>query len=412
MNIFLILFLAILAIAVLLRFRVMIGLAILAAGAVMWILNDRSLATLWSSAVETATLPRTYDLIFALYFVMCLEVQLRKSGTLKGMVEALNRLFSSSRITLAVMPAFLGLLPSLGGARFSAPIVQAASEGMNISPARKASINYYFRHIFETSSPTVPGMLLACAIAGIHLSDLVLHLIWFAAATFIVGWFVLLAPLKGEDHVKKEVSTGASRLADFGNVALAISPVVLNILLMLIFNMPAGIAMGIAVLALIPTFYFLKRPVPIKDIFLEAFDRKLLLNVVMILYFISLLSGTGVLDETLAALKALPLPTPVIFAMLSVLVGLLTGMSQGYIAMAMPICAAIAPGKPHLRRHGDGFRLHRPDAHSRASLLHDFGGLLQGRLLPVLQADLHLRSDPCRHLLRLDLLHMGLSTNA
>ena len=333
MNIFLILFLAILAIAVLLRFRVMIGLAILAAGAVMWILNDRSLATLWSSAVETATLPRTYDLIFALYFVMCLEVQLRKSGTLKGMVEALNRLFSSSRITLAVMPAFLGLLPSLGGARFSAPIVQAASEGMNISPARKASINYYFRHIFETSSPTVPGMLLACAIAGIHLSDLVLHLIWFAAATFIVGWFVLLAPLKGEDHVKKEVSTGASRLADFGNVALAISPVVLNILLMLIFNMPAGIAMGIAVLALIPTFYFLKRPVPIKDIFLEAFDRKLLLNVVMILYFISLLSGTGVLDETLAALKALPLPTPVIFAMLSVLVGLLTGMSQGYICL-------------------------------------------------------------------------------
>ena len=97
-------------------------------------------------------------------------------------------------------------------------------------------------------------------------------------------------------------------------------------------------------LILIPTFYFLKRPVPIKDIFLEAFDRKLLLNVVMILYFISLLSGTGVLDETLAALKALPLPTPVIFAMLSVLVGLLTGMSQGYIAMAMPICAAIAPG--------------------------------------------------------------------
>ena len=139
MNIFLILFLAILAIAVLLRFRVMIGLAILAAGAVMWILNDRSLATLWSSAVETATLPRTYDLIFALYFVMCLEVQLRKSGTLKGMVEALNRLFSSSRITLAVMPAFLGLLPSLGGARFSAPIVQAASEGMNISGSSEIS---------------------------------------------------------------------------------------------------------------------------------------------------------------------------------------------------------------------------------------------------------------------------------
>ena len=56
MNIFLILFLAILAIAVLLRFRVMIGLAILAAGAVMWILNDRSLATLWSRSTSSCAL--------------------------------------------------------------------------------------------------------------------------------------------------------------------------------------------------------------------------------------------------------------------------------------------------------------------------------------------------------------------
>ncbi|WP_443744089.1 DUF401 family protein [Sutterella sp.] len=344
MPIFLTLLLAILTIVVLLRKRVMIGLAILAAGFVMWLCNDRSLMTFWTSAVETVTLPRTYDLFFALYFVMCLEVQLRKSGTLKKMVDALNRLFSSVRITLAVMPAFLGLLPSLGGARFSAPIVQQASANMTISPEKKAAINYYFRHIFETASPTVPGMLLACTITGIHLSDFVLHLFWFAVLSFIAGWFVMLAPLKKFDHVKKPEDTGASRWVDLGNVALAVSPVVLNILLMLVFNMPAGIAMGVAVLALIPTFALLKRPVPIIDIFKDAFDVKLLLNVVMILYFISLLTGTGVLDETLAALKALPLPMPVIFALISVLMGLLTGMSQGYIAMIMPIAAAVAPG--------------------------------------------------------------------
>lgn len=344
MPIFLTLLLAILTIVVLLRKRVMIGLAILAAGFVMWLCNDRSLMTFWTSAVETATLPRTYDLFFALYFVMCLEVQLRKSGTLKGMVDALNRLFSSVRITIAVMPAFLGLLPSLGGARFSAPIVQAACANMTLSPEKKAAINYYFRHIFETSSPTVPGMLLACTITGIHLSDFVIHLFWFSIVTWIVGWIVMMVPLKKYDHVKKSVDSGASRRADLGNVLLAVSPVVLNILLMLLFDMPAGIAMGVAVLALIPTFAILKRSVPIIDIFKDAFDVKLLLNVVMILYFISLLTHTGVLDATLAALQALPLPMPVIFALISVLMGLLTGMSQGYIAMTMPIAAAIAPG--------------------------------------------------------------------
>ncbi|MDO5532230.1 DUF401 family protein [Sutterella sp.] len=344
MHIFLILLLALLTIVVLLRFRVMIGLAILAAGAVMWVLNDRSLDTLVNAGVEMATASRTYDLILALYFVMCLEVQLRKSGTLRGMVEALNRLFSSARITIAVMPAFLGLLPSLGGARFSAPIVQEASRGMDLSPERKSAINYYFRHTCETSSPTVPGILLAVTIANIHLVDLVLHLAWVIPLIFAAGWFVMIRPIKESPNAKAAAESPQSRWHDVGNVCLAISPVVLNILLMLIFEMPAGIAMGCAVLALIPTFWALKRWVPILDILKEAFDLKLLCNVAMILYFIGLLTGTGVLDETLTALKALPLPMPVIFAMIAVLMGLLTGMSQGYIAMTMPICAVIAPG--------------------------------------------------------------------
>ena len=62
------------------------------------------------------TMQRTYDLLFALYFVVCLEIELRKSGCLKGMVQYLNHLIHSTKVTMAVMPAFLGLLPSVGGA--------------------------------------------------------------------------------------------------------------------------------------------------------------------------------------------------------------------------------------------------------------------------------------------------------
>ena len=83
---------------------------------------------------------RTWDLLLCLYFVMCLEVELRKSGSLHGMVVTLRNIFSSNKVTLAFMPAFLGLLPSLGGARFSAPIVQEASEGIAVDDEQKAPL--------------------------------------------------------------------------------------------------------------------------------------------------------------------------------------------------------------------------------------------------------------------------------
>ena len=65
---------------------------------------------------------------------------MRTSGTLAGLVQALQRLFSSARVILAIMPAFLGLLPSLGGARFSAPIVEEASKGTGLDEDEKARI--------------------------------------------------------------------------------------------------------------------------------------------------------------------------------------------------------------------------------------------------------------------------------
>ena len=150
--IFLIITVAMLITLFLLRRHQPIGIAILAGGLFIWLCTDPKLDELMGAAVQMFTSPRSYDLVGALYLVICLEIELRKSGCLAGMVEALSRMFSSRRFTLAVMPAFLGLLPSMGGARFSAPIVQEASKGFEATQEDKAAINFWFRHIFEFSS--------------------------------------------------------------------------------------------------------------------------------------------------------------------------------------------------------------------------------------------------------------------
>lgn len=176
MNIFLLLTIAMLMIILMLRRHIPIGPCMLTSGIFIWLMKAPELPYLVQALRETLTMPRTYDILFALYFVMCLEIELRTSGALAGMVQALQRIFSSAKVTLAVMPAFLGLLPSLGGARFSAPIVEEASKNLPIEQEHKAAINFWFRHIFEFSSPIIPGMIMACNIAGVSYSEFILHL--------------------------------------------------------------------------------------------------------------------------------------------------------------------------------------------------------------------------------------------
>ena len=53
---------------------------------------------------------------------------------------------------------------------------------------------------------------------------------------------------------------------------------------------------------------------------------------------------TRVLSEIVAAFQASPLPIPVVIACVSFLIGMLTGMSQGHVAIVMPIVAAMGTG--------------------------------------------------------------------
>ena len=228
MNIFVILISALLIIIVLLRRRVPIGPAILTAGIFIWATTAPQPHYLWNAWIETFSAYRTYDLIFALYFVMCLEIELRTGGILDDLVRSLHRLLKSPRLTLAIMPAFLGLLPSLGGARFSAPIVEITAKGLNLTAEHKANINFWFRHIFEFSSPIIPGMLMACSIAAIPFSSLLLHLAWVTPLFFLVGWLILMRPLKLPPHIITETGK-VNFIKELKTLCFAVAPAAIKV---------------------------------------------------------------------------------------------------------------------------------------------------------------------------------------
>lgn len=347
MNIFLLLTIAMVLIIAMLRRHIPIGPCMLAGGLLIWAIKAPNVTLLAQAAGETLTMSRTYDIIAALYFVMCLEIELRASGALAGMVHSLQRIFSSNRVTLAVMPAFLGLLPSLGGARFSAPIVEAASENLQLEQDHKAAINFWFRHIFEFSSPIIPGMIMACSIAGVAFSDFIAHLCWLTVLAFAAGWFVLIRPIKND--VQKQLQADSDeKNQNKTDLILSLAPVIITFCLVVFVDFNASIAMGLVTAAMWLVLRYTNRFVSLREIICGACDYKMFLNVLCILYFIQLLTVTNVLTEIVQAFQSSPLPIPVIIGSVSFIIGVLTGMSQGHVAIVMPIVAAMGTGDLNL----------------------------------------------------------------
>lgn len=343
MSIFIIVLLAIAITLALLRFKQPIGIAILISGLFIWLCTDPTFNELSDALIQMLSKQGNYDLVGALYLVVCLEIELRKSGALAGMVRALYRMFKSPKFTLAIMPAFLGLLPSIGGARFSAPIVEEASKGVQITAEQKAGINFWFRHIFEFSSPLIPGMILACGIAGVKIGDLILHLGWLTIVAFVAGWLFLIQPLKVLSLKKPDQDRDLIHKHNVDFI-LSLVPVIANVILMVVFGLNAALSMAIVVVGMIPILMLMNRAVSIRDIFVGALDWKLFANVLSILLFIQILDTTGLLSQIVQAFQSSVLPIPVIIAMISFVIGMLTGLSQGHVAIVMPIVAALSMG--------------------------------------------------------------------
>ena len=346
-NIFLQLIITVSIILILMSRKYYMGLCMLAGGIVLWLMRSGDPFLLATSFISMLHQTRTYDLIISLYLIMCMEILLRSSGTLANMVNALKKAFSSDKAIIAIMPFFLGVLPSVGGARFSCPIVEESSRQYNASQEDKAAINYWFRHPCELFNPIVPGMIMACSISGVAYSEFLKGTFWICIVWLILGWILLIQPLKKIDTAENVEDKAADTSepeakTSLVDVFLAIMPIFITFLLVVFLDLNASIAMILSTSLLYIILLLRKAEISLKDAILGAIDKKMFINIGFILYFVQILEDTGALSDVVAAFQAAPLPTPVIIAGITFVVAILTGMSQAYIAIVMPISAALS----------------------------------------------------------------------
>ena len=184
-------------IILLLRLRWNLGAVMLLASALLGALSLIGPLEQFKVLIDAGADPVTLNLVGALVLIMVLENIIRKRGLLKQMTDSLSRVARDRRYTMAILPGVIGLLPSAGGAAFSAPLVQEAAGDISISPERRAFINYWFRHIWEYCSPLYPGIILVAAVSRIPLDSLLLSQLPLPVAVVVVGVLFCFRGIEG-----------------------------------------------------------------------------------------------------------------------------------------------------------------------------------------------------------------------
>ena len=338
MHAFIIILVTLGIIVLLLNRKVKMPYAMLAGSTVLFLLSGPELPKLAAAVQGTVTGHSTWEIMIALYFVMCLEYQLRTGGIIDGLMTAARNLLRSDRVLLAMMPAFLGFLPSLGGAIFSAPLVENASKSYQLLPETKTAINYWFRHVLEYTSPIFSGILLASQISGIALGPLITNMAWLSVLAITLGWLFLIMPIRGGDNTAPPVTTDSRSSNRF--LLLAAGPIFLNIAFIVLGHWPASLSMMVVVG--IMTFVIRQKPPQITSMLRHALDGKLLWGIASIMFFQHILRQSGLVSEAALILKDMAIPPTVVIGVIAFTGGLLTGTSQGFVAIAFPFIDAFS----------------------------------------------------------------------
>ena len=199
------------------RFKVGLGLSILAGSLAMAFMFGLG-PIQWAEAGAVALIQDKFIYLTAIVgLILILSDAMERAGQSKRLMESLSGFLTSPRLRLMFFPALIGLLPMPGGAVFSAPMVKTAAEGMTIKNRDMAVINYWFRHIWELFWPLYPGIILTVALADIQIIDLIAYTWPGTPIMLVAGWFFFLRPgvLDTKDLAMGPLPTTRSKSAAF-----------------------------------------------------------------------------------------------------------------------------------------------------------------------------------------------------
>ncbi|MBN1807341.1 MAG: DUF401 family protein [Sedimentisphaerales bacterium] len=329
----------------LLRLKVKIGLSMLLSAcllALMFGLWPKEIAVALADEWKNKPLTQTTGYLFIsltalLLLVNVIGAAMEEIGLSQRLVPAMQHLFKSRRLALALIPLIMGMLPTPGGIMLSAPMVREAGDKIGVERSRLAAINYFFRHQWEPVWPLFPAIPLIQGLLGISALRLFSYHIILTAAGVLAGAVVLLMfgiPPKQIDHLRDKRSV-KHNLLDFMH---AFWPIAFTAALYIVFDLPPAIGILLAIVALLIMHDVPRNRWP--HLFRAAYEPDMVLLIFGALFFKLSLQTSGAIGSVVEFLVKAHVPPNMLIFLLPMLVGFSTGVTMPTVAITYPFFLA------------------------------------------------------------------------
>lgn len=286
----------------------------------------------------------TIQLLGVVTLIEMLTVFLQSTGSLDRMLAALRRVFSSASVLIALVPSVLGLFPVPGGAILSAPMVEKYGDELSFDPEEKASVNLFFRHVWDQVFPFKPHLILAATVVNMPLFTLIGWQLPVTLATVLVGYRLLVGGKpRPRSHYSWEPPDPDAGYPLWVEVAPLVIPLVLALLLGVDFLYAMGIGLLVGLASQRVSWRVLKKMVR------KGVQPKLLLILAAVMIFKTVVDHSGLVKASALFFTDYGVPLPLLVVVLPMAIGLATGVETAVVAMAFPLLVGMVPeGVPAL----------------------------------------------------------------
>ncbi len=321
------------AVVALLRYKVPVGLSMLGGALLMALLYAMPPGAIMDAARVAFIGRTTFEFLGALMLIRVLEQVMRERELLARMMSASRAYLISRRAGIVAMPILIGLLPSVGGAYFSAPMVEESTAGTGMTAEEKGFINFWFRHIWEPTLPLYPGLLLATAVSGLPLRTLVAANTGVTLVILITGFVFSMRDLRG---LRAEAATRNPR------ELWSFLPLVAILVMVMAFNVTLYIAMAVAIAGLYAVCRMSWRE--IGRSLRAGLSWELVALIWGVMFFKAVMEGSGAVGGMSASFAGAGIPLWAALAVLPFLTGLLTGFTIGFVGATFPLLLSLPGG--------------------------------------------------------------------
>jgi uncharacterized protein len=286
----------------------------------------------------------TVMLMISILMLGMLGHVLKSTGAMDELIISLQALFTDIRIITAAMPMLIGMLTVPGGAILSAPLCAEAGNRLNLPPVRQAVMNNWFRHVLYFMFPLFPSLIITAELTGVSLGRFFLHNFPLTIIGTVFGFFFLFRGYGGTEFG----SSGSLRRHSAARLIKSILPLLLILILVVFFDFyfPFALLAGIA-LALfnyLPGEHRIKAFVfRLRAMLLTGIKIPVVLVIAGIMVYKEMLTHTEVIADLTGVVLEIGLPVIVLIAVISFLVGMLTGDNAASVVILIPLFLPLIP---------------------------------------------------------------------